>query len=145
LTCIRLQVLFGSYPIASCRQPYAVVRYLAAASWPRLQHKLALAKPGEQHHHQQQQQQQRDACDVEGQRQQLEVEVHQVQQQQQQSLKARDVGSTGQIPAAPSSSSSGDEVLQGGSDGWSPWMLCEALAEKRHWVLPRCGRLDTYR
>ncbi|KAF6258729.1 hypothetical protein COO60DRAFT_1638949 [Scenedesmus sp. NREL 46B-D3] len=31
------------------------------------------------------------------------------------------------------------------SDGWSPWLLCEALAEKRHWVLPRSGRLDTYR
>jgi hypothetical protein len=36
-------------------------------------------------------------------------------------------------------------VVPGGSDGWSPWMLCEALAEKRHWVLPHSGRLDTYR
>jgi hypothetical protein len=56
-------------------------------------------------------------------------------------------GSAGRIQAAPSSSSSssGVEVLQGSSDGWSPWMLCEALAEKRHWVLPRSGRLDTYR
>lgn len=70
-----MQVLFGSSPIASCRQPYAVVRYLAEASWPRLQDALGLP----------------------------------------------------------------------GAAGGTPFSLCEALATKRHWVLPRSGRLDTYR
>lgn len=112
------QVLFGSYPIASCRQPYAVVRYLASASWPRLQQRLALSKPGEP----QQQQQQ------------LEVQVHE---------DAND--SESHTAVNNSSSGSSSVVAQGGADGWSPWMLCEALAEKRHWVLPRSGRLDTYR
>ncbi|KAF6258733.1 hypothetical protein COO60DRAFT_1270589, partial [Scenedesmus sp. NREL 46B-D3] len=137
---LPMQVLFGSYPIASCRQPYAVVRYLASSSWPRLQHKLALAKPGEQ-----QQQQRRD----DGGWQQLEVQVHkdvgqQLQQQQQQQSLGTDAGDAAQNQVASNSSSSSASV-QGGSDGWSPWLLCEALAEKRHWVLPRSGRLDTYR
>ncbi|WIA34120.1 hypothetical protein OEZ86_012488 [Tetradesmus obliquus] len=115
---LPMQVLFGSYPIASCRQPYAVVRYLASASWPRLQQRLALSKPGEP----QQQQQQ------------LEVQVHE---------DAND--SESHTAVNNSSSGSSSVVVQGGADGWSPWVLCEALAEKRHWVLPRSGRLDTYR
>lgn len=36
------QVLFGSYPIARCRDPYAVVRYLAERVWPRLNVTLGL-------------------------------------------------------------------------------------------------------
>ncbi|WIA13963.1 hypothetical protein OEZ85_002531 [Tetradesmus obliquus] len=117
---LPMQVLFGSYPIASCRQPYAVVRYLASASWPRLQQRLALSKPGEPQQQQQQQQ--------------LEVQVHE---------DAND--SESHTAVNNSSSGSSSVVVQGGADGWSPWMLCEALAEKRHWVLPRSGRLDTYR
>jgi hypothetical protein len=36
------QVLYGSYPIAHCRDPYAVVRYMAERLHPRLQHVLQL-------------------------------------------------------------------------------------------------------
>ncbi|KAF8066210.1 Gnl1 [Scenedesmus sp. PABB004] len=89
---MSMQVLFGSYPIASCRQPYAVLRYLAEASWPRLHERLGLAPPGA-------------ACSPEG-----------------------------------AAGGGGAEVEE-----WSPWRLAEALAEKRRWVLPRGGRLDTYR
>lgn len=38
------QVLFGSFPIAHCRDPYSVVRYLAERIWPRL-HTLLRLKP----------------------------------------------------------------------------------------------------
>jgi hypothetical protein len=38
------QVLYGSYPIARCRDPYAVIRYLAAHAWPRLHLALGLRK-----------------------------------------------------------------------------------------------------
>lgn len=98
-----MQVLFGSYPIASCRQPYAVVRYLAEASWPRIHTKLGLKKIPDN------------------------------------SDKAAAAFEGGLATAA--SSSSGETF----SDSWSPFELCEALAEKRRWVLPRSGRLDTYR
>uniref|UniRef100_A0A383VR41 Guanine nucleotide-binding protein-like 1 n=1 Tax=Tetradesmus obliquus TaxID=3088 RepID=A0A383VR41_TETOB len=118
---LPMQVLFGSYPIASCRQPYAVVRYLASASWPRLQQRLALSKPGEPQQQQQQQQQ-------------LEVAVHEDAN-----------ASVSQAATNTTGSGSSSVIVQGSADGWSPWMLCEALAEKRHWVLPRSGRLDTYR
>ncbi|GIM03289.1 hypothetical protein Vretimale_8048 [Volvox reticuliferus] len=39
---LYMQVLFGSYPIARCRDPYAVVRYLAERVWPRLHRTLGL-------------------------------------------------------------------------------------------------------
>ncbi|KXZ49319.1 hypothetical protein GPECTOR_22g913 [Gonium pectorale] len=39
---LHMQVLFGSYPIARCRDPYAVVRYLAERIWPRLHVTLGL-------------------------------------------------------------------------------------------------------
>jgi hypothetical protein len=38
------QILFGSFPIARCRDPYAVLGYLAAHAWPRLQIALGLRK-----------------------------------------------------------------------------------------------------
>lgn len=38
----RAQVLYGSYPIAHCRDPYAVIRYLAQHMWPRLHTVLGL-------------------------------------------------------------------------------------------------------
>ncbi|KAI8470242.1 MAG: hypothetical protein J3K34DRAFT_458942 [Monoraphidium minutum] len=38
-------VLFGSFPIAHCRDPYSVLRYLAEHIWPRLQDALALKLP----------------------------------------------------------------------------------------------------
>jgi ribosome biogenesis GTPase A len=37
------QVLFGSFPIAQCRDPYGVVRYLAERLWPRAEAALRLA------------------------------------------------------------------------------------------------------
>jgi hypothetical protein len=136
-----VQVLFGSYPIASCRQPYAVVRYLASASWPRLQHKLALSMPGQQ---QQQQQQQQEHMLEELVQHKAAVGTADVTSSSNDVALQGGSGGTNSSSSSSSSSSS-DVALQGGSDGWSPWMLCEALAEKRHWVLPRSGRLDTYR
>jgi len=117
------QVLFGSSPIASCRQPYAVVRYLAEASWPRVQHTLRL------HTHLEQ----------------LQQPLHAEQHEQH--------GTTGACASADSSGGGGGgssdvtaALLAGSTDSrWSPWLLCEALAAKRHWVLQRSGRLDTYR
>lgn len=41
----RSQVLFGSFPIAHCRDPYAVVRYFAERAWPRVHDALRLAPP----------------------------------------------------------------------------------------------------
>jgi hypothetical protein len=136
-------VLFGSSPIASCRQPYAVVRYLAEASWPRLQDTLKL------HSYldtvMQQQQQSPGSAPL---------QKHAGQQQQQQQGQQLEPAT---LPAVAGSSQDGssmnvaeaaaEAVAQGGTDstGWSPWTLCEALATKRHWVLPRSGRLDTYR
>jgi hypothetical protein len=38
------QVLFGSYPIARCRDPYAVVTYLTERIYPRLHVALHLRK-----------------------------------------------------------------------------------------------------
>jgi hypothetical protein len=38
-------VLYGSFPIAHCRNPYAVVRYLAERIWPRLHEALRLKLP----------------------------------------------------------------------------------------------------
>lgn len=102
-------MLFGSYPIASCRDPYAVVAFLAAASWPRLQHNLGLRQPAQA-------------------------------QQTQLGLDAVAVGA--ERTAAGGSS---DGRVSGDEPPWSAWALCEALAAKRHWVLPRSGRLDTYR
>lgn len=118
------QVLFGSSPIASCRQPYAVVRYLAEASWPRVQDTLRLHT-------------------------QLEQQLQQLQHADQHEQH----GTAGACASAKSSSDGGigssdvtAALLAGGTDSrWSPWLLCEALAAKRHWVLQRSGRLDTYR
>jgi hypothetical protein len=42
-----LQVLYGSFPIAHCRDPYTVIRYLAERLWPRLHVRLGL-KPVEE-------------------------------------------------------------------------------------------------
>lgn len=135
------QVLFGSSPIASCRQPYAVVRYLAESSWPRLQDRLNLSPHLSTVQEQQQQQQ---AAELK----QADLLHASFSDEQQQHVQV------GSVQAPPSSSSSSVDssrlaaaVLQGGTDssGWSPWTLCEALAVKRHWVLPRSGRLDTYR
>ncbi|GMH41120.1 hypothetical protein BSKO_09030 [Bryopsis sp. KO-2023] len=39
-----LQVLFGSFPIARCRDPYCVVRYLGERIWPRLHNILNISK-----------------------------------------------------------------------------------------------------
>jgi hypothetical protein len=33
---LHAQILFGSFPIARCRDPFAVLAYLAAHAWPRL-------------------------------------------------------------------------------------------------------------
>ncbi len=41
---LPMQVLFGSLPIASCRDPYSVLSYLAARMWPRLHVVLGLHK-----------------------------------------------------------------------------------------------------
>ena len=41
---LPMQVLFGSYPIARCRDPYAVVAYLAERIWPRLHAALGLSR-----------------------------------------------------------------------------------------------------
>ncbi|KAF5835891.1 hypothetical protein DUNSADRAFT_6704 [Dunaliella salina] len=45
---IPMQVLFGSLPIASCRDPYTVLSYLAARMWPRLHVVLGLHKVTEE-------------------------------------------------------------------------------------------------
>ncbi|GBG00365.1 hypothetical protein Rsub_13124 [Raphidocelis subcapitata] len=45
---LPMQVLFGSFPIAHCRDPYSVVRYMAERIWPRLQDSLRLAPRGAQ-------------------------------------------------------------------------------------------------
>jgi len=37
------QVVFGSFPIAQCRDPYGVVRYVAERLWPRAEEALRLA------------------------------------------------------------------------------------------------------
>jgi len=42
---LPMQVLFGSFPIAHCRNPYSVVRYLAERIWPRVQDSLRLKPP----------------------------------------------------------------------------------------------------
>lgn len=133
------QVLLGSSPIASCRQPYAVVRYLAEASWPRLQDRLNLCP----HLSTVQEQQQQPSL--------MAGSAHTSLPDEQQQPVQPNVQVVS-LQAPHSSSSSADSrlaaaVLQGGTDssGWSPWTLCEALAVKRHWVLPRSGRLDTYR
>jgi ribosome biogenesis GTPase A len=39
---LEQQVLFGSFPIAQCRDPYGVVRYLAERVWPRAHQALRL-------------------------------------------------------------------------------------------------------
>lgn len=141
-----LQVLFGSSAIASCRQPYAVVRYLAQASWPRLQDQLKL------HAHlatEQQQQQQQHASDLTDHTQPGAQHLQQQKAHQQHHTE----GNSDKVVPSSDSTKGKDEainvaaVLEDGtdSDGWSPWTLCEALAVKRHWVLPRSGRLDTYR
>jgi ribosome biogenesis GTPase A len=39
---LEQQVLFGSFPIAQCRDPYGVVRYLAERLWPRAHAALRL-------------------------------------------------------------------------------------------------------
>ncbi|GFH16930.1 G domain-containing protein, partial [Haematococcus lacustris] len=41
---LPMQILYGSFPIARCRDPYAVVAYLAAHMWPRLHLVLSLTK-----------------------------------------------------------------------------------------------------
>ncbi|KAL6763715.1 P-loop containing nucleoside triphosphate hydrolase protein [Haematococcus lacustris] len=41
---LPMQILYGSFPIARCRDPYAVVAYLAAHMWPRLHLVLGLTK-----------------------------------------------------------------------------------------------------
>lgn len=43
---VARKVLFGSFPIAHCRDPYSVVRYLAERIWPRLQDALRLEPRG---------------------------------------------------------------------------------------------------
>ncbi len=45
---LMAQVLFGSFPIARCREPYSVIRYLAAHMWPRLHVVLSLRKVDEE-------------------------------------------------------------------------------------------------
>jgi hypothetical protein len=131
-----------------------VVRYLAEASWPRVQDTLRLqlvpdtpqatlplgGEGGQQQH--------ANAA---------EALLHLQQQQAQDPGSLADNSSSGSGMAHDSSSGDSNPtaaqaaaaagVLAGGPDngGWSPWVLCEALATKRHWVLPRSGRLDTYR
>ena len=46
------QILFGSYPIARCRDPYSVVRYLAEHIQPPLHVTLALRRVREGEDHQ---------------------------------------------------------------------------------------------
>ena len=41
---LPMQILFGSFPIARCRDPYSVVEYLAVRIWPRLHLALGLKK-----------------------------------------------------------------------------------------------------
>lgn len=132
LFLVASQVLFGSSPIASCREPYAVVRYLAEASWPRLQDILKL------HAHLSSSPAQHNSPQDPGEEVQHQLDMVQ-QQEQQQQARSSDSNDTAAAGAAAA-------VLRGGTDSsWSPWSLCEALAAKRHWVLPRSGRLDTYR
>lgn len=40
------QVLYGSYPISQCRDPYSVVRYMAERLWPRIHVSMKLEKYG---------------------------------------------------------------------------------------------------
>jgi hypothetical protein len=147
--CCCPQVLFGSSPIASCRQPYAVVRYLAEASWPRLQDTLKLHTYLDSV--MQQQQQSPGAPPLQDAASDGELSgKHQQQQQQPQQLEQTAVpGVTGSSDGSrvDEAAATAAAVAEGGTDsrGWSPWTLCEALAVKRHWVLPRSGRLDTYR
>lgn len=131
LTDTCLQVLFGSYPIASCREPYAVLRYLASASCPRIHTKLGLRQPG---HQPEQQQQQLD-------------EPGQLERQQHAAAHSSNNGGGGDVEIAdavqPAAAGRQADAYEDAS--WSPWALCEALCQKRRWVLPRSGRLDTYR
>lgn len=119
-TCV-LQVLYGSSPIASCRQPYAVVRYLAEASWPRVHTLLRLQQPDTMQQEEQKQQAQEPGAGI-----------------------SKSSNSSSSTASAAAGSAA---VLDGGTDssGWSPYSLCEALAAKRHFISPRSGRLDTYR
>jgi hypothetical protein len=117
------QVLFGSFPIAHCRNPYAVVRYLAERVWPRLQDALRL-KPREQ----------QGEGGTEG-------------------SAGRGVESAGTQRGATAEQATrergdgggGGRVGAGAGGGWSPLALCEALAHRHNWRSRRGGRPDVYR
>ena len=48
---LPMQILFGSFPIARCRDPYSVVEYLAVRIWPRLHLSLGLKKVRDKEDH----------------------------------------------------------------------------------------------
>lgn len=135
------QVLFGSYPIARVRDPYAVVQYLAEHVRPPLQETLGLAPPagGEPDSQPAGGMTEPGSSAGRGQR---------AQQGAGASGASSAAGAAGVAGAGGASSArsagSGEDATTGGAQ-WSAHSLCEAFAAKHSWRTSQGGRLDVYR
>ncbi|GIL51295.1 hypothetical protein Vafri_7319 [Volvox africanus] len=112
---LYMQVLFGSYPIARCRDPYAVVRYLAERVWPRLHRTLGL-RP-----------------------------VTDEREEEREEERGYDGLRPGKDAAGCGRGQRLSDQQEWRDADWTPLMLCEALAARHNWRSRRGGRLDVYR
>lgn len=128
---LAMQVLFGSYPIARCRDPYAVVTYLAERIWPRLHAALGLSRAMLD----------LDECGGVGGK-------GSVRGRTQGSQQRPELG--GRVHAAGPAITAGAELCgprasqRSEQEAWSTEELLSALAHKKNWR-SRKGRLDLYR